>query len=127
MENCKAKKQPRKKINSRAKGARGEREFANFLKEEFGIKARRGVQFQGGTDSPDVVTEIKDIHFEVKRVEALNLYKAFEQAERDAGDKIPVVAHRRSNQKWVLCFYAKDLIGFNNAFNDVKKADSKPQ
>ena len=57
-------------INSRAKGARGEREFAAFMREH-GYEAHRGQQFAGSADSPDVVHSIPGIHIEVKRVEAL--------------------------------------------------------
>ena len=57
-----------KKINGRQKGAQGEREFATVLKD-LGIEARRGQQFSGGKDSPDVVADLTGVHFEVKRVQ----------------------------------------------------------
>jgi len=111
----------KKKINSIQKGKAGEREFANFLKDNLGIEARRGVQYQGGTDSPDVVTDLEGVHFEVKRVETFNAYKALEQAEKDAGENVPVVAHRRSRKDWVLVFYAKDLKNFSKSLTSVKE------
>ena len=40
--------------NSREKGKRGERELAAKLREH-GYDCRRGVQYQGGPDSPDVI------------------------------------------------------------------------
>ena len=61
----------KKRKNSRDKGARGERELAAELHRLFGVTARRGVQYQGGTDSPDVVSDFDEIHFEVKRTERL--------------------------------------------------------
>jgi Holliday junction resolvase len=91
------------KINSRNKGAVGEREFAELLRFH-GWDARRGQQFSGGSDSPDVVCQpLKDFHFEVKRVEAGNLYKWMAQAKRDAkaGEKVPVVMHRRNREDWM--------------------------
>jgi len=88
--------------NSRAKGARGEREFAGLLRDH-GLVAYRGQQFRGGADSPDVVCEsLPDIHFEVKRVQRLDLVAAMAQAIRDAGNKTPVVAHRRNNEPWLI-------------------------
>lgn len=88
-------------MNSRDKGARGERELAHFLKDR-GIEARRGQQFSGGADSPDVVSDLKHVHFECKRVEAGNPYVWLAQAVRDAGDsKLPVVAHKRNNKDWI--------------------------
>lgn len=97
--------------NSRSKGKRGELEFSKVL-IELGIDARRGQQFAGGTDSPDVVTSLENIHFEVKRVEKLNLSKAMEQATNDAGDKVPVVAHRRNREDWMLTLKMSDIKRF---------------
>lgn len=104
-----AKKRP--KINSRNKGASGERELAQYL-ETHGISARRGQQFSGGSDSPDVVTELSGIHFECKRVEAGNLYNWLDQASRDAANKIPVVAHRRNNRQWVSILNLDDFLNY---------------
>ena len=61
-------------VNSRAKGARGERELAEILRC-YGFSARRGQQYRGGADSPDVMG-LPGIHIEVKRVERLNIYDA---------------------------------------------------
>lgn len=88
-------------INSRQKGAAGERELRDLFRE-CGHEARRGRQYSGSQDSPDVVHSIEWLHAECKRVEALNLYAAMEQASRDAGfDKVPVVFHRRNGRRWV--------------------------
>lgn len=97
------------KINSRQKGARGEREFAALLREH-GYEARRGQQFSGSPDSPDVVTNLP-FHFEVKRVEQFNAYKAIEQAVRDSEPtKIPVVAHKRNKGEWLAVLRMDDFI-----------------
>ena len=96
--------------NSRAKGARGEREFANLLQSE-GLVAYRGQQFRGGADSPDVVCEsLPDIHFEVKRVERLDLVAAMAQACRDCGSNTPVVAHRKNNTPWLMTMRFDDWL-----------------
>ena len=89
--------------NSRQKGARGEREWRDQLRAA-GYTARRGQQFAGGSDSPDVICEElhSKLHFEVKRVESLNLGAAYAQAERDARGKVPVVAHRKNAQPWLV-------------------------
>lgn len=96
-------------INSRDKGARGERELADFLRQH-GVDARRGQQFHGGPGSPDVVADIPGVHLECKRVEKGSLYDWMAQATRDAGGKIPVVAHRRNNKEWVAILPLKDLL-----------------
>lgn len=99
------------RINSRAKGAVGEREFAQVLRDAGFGSARRGQQFSGGADSPDVkCEELAEFHFEVKRVEAGNPYNWLAQAVRDAGDKTPVVAHRRSREDWIAVVRLEDLL-----------------
>lgn len=97
-------------INSRNKGKVGELELAEFLRER-GFEARRGQQFHGGAGSPDVVTDIPDVHLECKRVEAGNLYTWLEQAKRDAAEgSIPVVAHRRNRKEWVAILPLDDFL-----------------
>jgi Holliday junction resolvase len=101
---------PKKRINSRNKGASAERELANLLRER-GYDAARGQQHKGGTDSPDVVG-LPGIHIECKRVQAGNLYNWLAQAIKDAGaDKVPVVVHRRNGKRWVAIL---DLDAFLN-------------
>jgi|TARA_R110002020_G_scaffold6149_2_gene25758 hypothetical protein len=97
------------KINSRAKGARYERELARYF-EENGFPARRGQQFAGGSDSPDVVCDEFPFHIEAKFVEALNLYSAMTQSIRDAGDKPPCVIHRKKNSESMFTCRLSDLV-----------------
>lgn len=96
-------------INSRTKGAAGERELAKKLTEVLGCEARRGQQFQGSPDSPDVVTSLDGVHIECKRVERFEIYKAMEQAKHDAGGKIPVVCHRKNRGEWLAVVRLEDL------------------
>lgn len=95
--------------NGRAKGARGEREGAQEWARVTGCQARRGQQFAGGTDSPDVVHDCGAIHLEVKRVERGNPYDWMDQAVRDAGGKIPLVLHRRNNRPWLAIVRLDDV------------------
>jgi len=109
---CKAKTTPEKSVRgrkSRDKGKRGERELASELQRLFGVAARRGVQYHGGSDSPDVVSDFDSIHFEVKRTEKLSLYPAMQQAVNDAGAKVPVVCHRPNNKEWLAIVRLNDL------------------
>lgn len=99
-----------KRINSRAKGARGEREAAKVIVAVLGVPARRGQQFSGGSESPDVVVDVEGVHWEIKRVENLNVTKSVKQAVRDAGpDKTPVVLHRKNGEEWLLTTPFKDV------------------
>ena len=94
-------------MNSRSKGKRGELEFAKYIVERFrgtsingeAVAARRGQQFRGGLEQPDIITNLP-VHFEVKRTERLRLYDAVDQAMRDGGDAA-VVAHKANHKPWV--------------------------
>jgi hypothetical protein len=98
-------------VNSRQKGCRGELEFRDWLIER-GHPARRGQQFAGGHESPDVVSDLdKYWHIEVKRTERLLLYRAMDQAINDAlPGRIPVVFHRQNHKEWVAIVRADDLL-----------------
>ena len=100
------------KINSRAKGARGEREAAKLWAETMGTTARRGQQFSGSKDSPDVVHGLRDIHLEVKNVERGNPYDWLIQSIKDAGDKVPCVLHKRNKKPWILILRLEDVPKF---------------
>lgn len=102
-------------MNSRAKGCRGEREFRDVLRAA-GYEARRGQQFAGGGDSPDVVCEsLPSIHWEVKRCQRGRLYDWLGQANLDARNgphplKTPIVAHKRNGAQWVAILAMDDLL-----------------
>lgn len=89
----------RRNMNSRAKGAKGERELARKLKE-YGFDTRRGQQYSG-IEGEDVVG-LPGIHIECKRVEKLNIYDAVDQAKRDSHDELPAVFHRKNNREWIV-------------------------
>lgn len=97
--------------NSRAKGVRGELEWRDYLREH-GIDARRGRQYAGHEDAPDVVSALDEwFHAEVKRVEALNVGRAVEKAEEDCGpSRVPYVAHRRNRKPWLVTLRACDAV-----------------
>ena len=97
-------------INSKKKGAEGERELARILKTRYGFECRRSQQFCGKNGDADIVG-LPFIHCEVKRVEALNIDKAWEQAhsDRKAG-RIPAVFHRKNNKKWKVTLSLDDFM-----------------
>lgn len=98
---------------SRRKGADGERQLANILRN-YGFDTRRGQQYHGGGDSPDVVG-LPGVHIECKRVEHLNIERAMAQSRRDADgtDDIPVVMHRKNYEGWKVTM---DLDAFMNLY-----------
>jgi len=101
---------------SRQKGKRGEREAAAELGAILGVDARRGVQYQGGPDSPDVVLDGVPIHVEAKRTERLSLWAAIEQAKADApAGKVPMVWHKANRRGSVVIVETERLWEFVHA------------
>jgi hypothetical protein len=94
---------------SRRKGKSGELEVAHWITKNWNVPARRGQQFKGTKDSPDVIVDIEGIHLEVKRVERLNVSEAMAKAKLDAGDKVPMMFHRRNREKLMITLYADDF------------------
>ena len=101
---------------SREKGKRGEREAAAELGAILGVDARRGVQYQGGPDSPDVVLPGVPIHVEAKRTERLALWAAIEQAKADApAGSVPCVWHKANRKPSVIIVETDQLWRFVHA------------
>ena len=107
-------------MNSREKGAAGERELAQILRA-YGFEARRGQQFSGASGDPDIVTNMPDIHIECKRVERLNIYEAMAQSINDARiGETPVVMHRKNREEWLVSMRLGDFIKlYKGANNDT--------
>jgi len=115
-------------MRSLSKGKRGELEFSKFLNKKLGTDYKRTPN-SGGLDlKGDILcvgnkmSRARDYHFEIKRQEKLNIYKALEQATIDARDgKIPLVAFRRNNDKWKVCLYADDFLNILIELDDLVK------
>lgn len=100
----------------REKGKRGERELAAELRKN-GYDVRRGVQYAGSPESPDV-TGLSGVHVECKRVEKLNIQNAIEQAVHDSGeDEMPAVFHRRNRKEWLVTMRLADWIRLYSSYN----------
>lgn len=108
-------------MNSRSKGKRGELEASKEWSRIMGGACRRGQQFAGGNDSPDLVHDFAGIHLEVKRTERGNPYSWLKQAIADCQGKVPAVLHRRSNEPWIVVMRLDDVPRF------VLEAQAGPQ
>lgn len=96
-------------MNSRSKGARGEREVAGLLRE-YGYPCRRGQQYSGANGDADVIG-LPDVHIEVKRRERLDIHEAMAQSVRDAREgETPVVIHRKNNYSWLVTMRFEDYM-----------------
>lgn len=102
---------------SRTKGASGEREAADLIRSITGTKLRRtplsgGMEFKGDVQTLEDGI-VRDHHIEIKRVEALNLPKAWRQACDDCPpSKTAIVMHRRNNTEWMVTVRAADYWGY---------------
>ena len=105
-----------KPMDSRRKGADGERELSRILRS-YGYSCRRGQQYCGSNGDADVVG-IPGIHIECKRVESLNIDKAMEQSVKDArSGEIPAVFHRKNGKKWKVTLNLDDFMSLYNGAN----------
>lgn len=103
-------------MNSRNKGAQGERELAKAL-HLHGYGTYRGQQTSGASGIADV-EGLPGIHIECKRVERLNIYDAIDQSRRDAmadekrkgKRKLPAVFHRKNRCDWLVTMRLDDWI-----------------
>ena len=97
-------------VNSNAKGKVGERDWAEYLRGQ-GYEARRGQQFCGSPDSPDVVSSVPGVHWEVKNVQSIQILAALEQANSEKKeDEMGIVAFHKSNKPWVAILLMDDLM-----------------
>lgn len=99
-------------INSRQKGKAGELEASRYLSQLFKLPVRRGCQYRGGPDSPDV-EGIAGVYIEVKRRQRLHLETALSKAACEAAqDDVPIVLHRADRERWKLTLFGDDLPRF---------------
>ena len=103
-------------MNSREKGARGERALANKLRE-YGYQAYRGQQYSGKGNA-DVETNMGNIHIECKYTDRGHglLYDWINQSKRDAKEnEMPVVIHKHVSKDarglpWLVTMDIDDFI-----------------
>lgn len=92
------------------KGADGEKELTSLLRRAGYPVSWGGNKTFGAV--PDV-SGLPGIHIECKRVEALNVTRAMEQAERDADrfrDGAPAVFHRKNKSPWLVTMRLSDWL-----------------
>lgn len=98
-------------LNSRSKGARGEREAASALNLALPhANAYRGQQRSGTETSSDVIAPgMPDLWVEVKRTERLNIHAVMDKAQEQSGSLTPVVMHRKNGEEWLLTVRLDDV------------------
>lgn len=108
-------------LDSRQKGARGEREVIDIIQKFFGIKWAR-TPLSGGMDIKSDIrrphgceSSICDLfHWEVKFQEKLNIWSAFSQSindsQKDPYKTIPLVVYRKKNTDWRVTLTLDDFL-----------------
>lgn len=116
-------------LHSKNKGKVGEREFAREINTLFDIGARRTAQCRGTAISGDVECEAP-VLWEVKRTARshFHMWSALKQASEDSdGIKIPAVAHRCDNEKWIVIVELDHLPEFVRAMRPFIKEKTECQ
>jgi len=89
-------------LNSRAKGAVGERELADEL-VRLGMLARRTVQYSGKSgEAADLVVDGLSLHLECKRTEVIRLDKWLEQVAVDSRGRPWIICTRQNRRPWLV-------------------------
>lgn len=99
---------------SRRKGARGELQVRDVLREHGHLRAHRN-HMSGGAGGGDLADAIPDVHLEVKFVKRLDLHSAWRQADaaKRPTDSI-LIAHKGDNQPWLGTMLLTDIIGWGS-------------
>jgi len=115
-------------VNSRAKGARAERDLCEHLKETMGWgSARRSQQFCGAGQTADLlVEEMPGLFIESKMVEKLSIHPVMERAVTEAGAKLAVVCHRKKRTGWLVTCRMEDWLALSQMVcESIRQAPSE--
>lgn len=94
---------------SRRKGHDWEREVARRLREIFGPQVRRGLQYQDGSDAPDVI--VPCFHVECKVGARPPIVQALEQAEKNAKPGLwPIAICKQDRQPPTVTMRFEDFL-----------------
>ena len=108
-------------VNSKRKGAAGERELAHKL-NEYGYNTRRSVQYNGKADDGKAdLVNLPGIHIECKRVERLTVSEAMAQAVNDAKGEMPTVFHRKNREGWLVTMRLEDWMDLYKAYKEAEQ------
>lgn len=114
---------------SRNKGARGERMLAWAL-TEIGLPSSRGGR--AGCRDEDIEHPIEGVHIECKYQAKPSIMQAMVQAQRDAGDKVPIVISRKvlpigsKSEPWLVTVRLDDLHQLATAVSDAHQPGALP-
>lgn len=101
-------------INSKAKGARFERDLAKKFREHGYDQARRTAQYCGNTGDASDVVGLPGLHIEAKHQEQMRLYdwmaQAINDAEAGGENRLPAVFHKKNNADILVTMRLDDFM-----------------
>lgn len=98
-------------IDSRAKGARGEREVCRILQRNGWPNAERTSDGRSQEGRGDIAHGPQGVHIDSKLRERLNVTAAWDRVKQDAcGLDIPVLVHRPSRHEWLATLEFSELL-----------------
>jgi len=108
--------------NNCRKGKRVELKVVHWLHSLGFTGARRGQQYAGGTDSPDVIVpELPNVHFEVKgrtsRPAVAEIKRWLDRAEQEAEGKNPILVVVENGRPPMMVW--EDVSGLMAALDDA--------
>ncbi len=113
-------------MNSKEKGARGERELAEYMRK-YGYIARRSQQYCGSNGDADVVG-VDGIHIECKRTQKVSDEAFLKQAIADAKKgEVSVVMYRRNRERWKALLRLDEFMAIWNVLTDEQKLKVRDQ
>lgn len=107
-------------LSQRVKGQVGERWLAEKLRQ-YGFSARRGQQFRGGPDSPDVICKDLPFHWEMKwgYKGGLSIRAVLKQATQEApSGSLPVGVWKPQRQRAMAFMYLDDFLSLVKGESD---------
>ena len=118
----------KKKINSKQKGARFERQLAGLFRDYGYTDARRTAQYCGNTGDASDVVGLPGIHIEAKHQEKMYLYNWVEQAERDSKESgnIPAVFPKKNNAEILVTMRVDDFMKIYKEFDAAQFLNKHP-
>lgn len=111
-------------VNSRAKGARGEREARDAVRKHWKSPSCERSAQRCGKETADLFGALPHCHLEVKRHRKIGALRFLDQADRDRrSSDIPIVLMREDQGEWVIMLRLEDSLKFAQALVTQHEAD----
>lgn len=116
-----------KVLSAKAKGRDGQQEVVRLIKSHLNLDDDDIKSTPASVTGEDIwlskyAHQIFPFSIEVKRVEKLNVDSAYAQAESNSGGFIPLLVHRKNNQKWKVTM---DFIEYLEIISSMRSLEER--